>query len=72
MFFWYNSGDLVYSILPVTSQLRTSSRKVVKKYIEPLVKLWNFHNYFCMTISDTFLKGLFDHERLKPATIRTS
>ena len=33
----YNSGDLVYIISPLTSQLRTSSRKVAIKYIGPLV-----------------------------------
>ena len=29
----YNSGDLVYIISPLTSQLRTNSRKVTIKYI---------------------------------------
>ena len=31
--FQYNSGDLVYIILPLTSQLRTASRKVSIKYM---------------------------------------
>ena len=35
--FQYNSGDLVYIISPLTSQLRTSSRKVTIKYAGPLV-----------------------------------
>ena len=35
--FQYISGDLVYIISPLTSQLRTSSRKVTIKYIGPLV-----------------------------------
>ena len=35
--FQYNSGDLVYIISPLTSQLRTSSRKEIIKYIGPLV-----------------------------------
>ena len=32
----YNGGDLVYIISPLTSQLRTASRKVAIKYIGPL------------------------------------
>ena len=36
-FFHYNSGDLVYIISPLTSQLQTSSRKVVIKYVGQLV-----------------------------------
>ena len=35
--FQYNSRDLVYIILPLTSQLRTTSRKVPIKYVGPLV-----------------------------------
>ena len=35
--FQYTSGDLVYLISPLTSQLRTSSRKVTIKYVGPLV-----------------------------------
>ena len=37
----YNSGDLVYIISPLTSQLRTNSRKVTIKYVGPLVNLQN-------------------------------
>ena len=33
--FQYNSGDLVYTISPLTSQLRTASRKVSIKYVGP-------------------------------------
>ena len=32
-YFQYNSGDLVYIISPLTSQLRTASRKITIKYI---------------------------------------
>ena len=35
-YFQYNSGDLVYIISPLTSQLRTASRKVKIKYVGPL------------------------------------
>ena len=34
--FQYNSGDLVYIISPLTSQLRTAFRKIMIKYISPL------------------------------------
>ena len=46
--FQYNSGDLVYIISHLTSQLRTNSRKVAKKYVEPLViyKVVDPHNYY--------------------------
>ena len=36
-FFQHNSRDLVYLISPLTSQLRTTSRKVAIKYVGPLV-----------------------------------
>ena len=72
--FQYNSGDLVYIISPLTSQLRTSSRKVTIKYIGPLViyKIIDSHDYLLMTLDGKILRGLFEFERLKPATLRTS
>ena len=72
--FQYNSGDLVYIILPLTSQLRTISRKVSIKYIGPLAiyKLVDPHNYLLITLDRKLLRGLFEHERLKPAVIRTN
>ena len=36
-YFQYNSGDLVYLISSLTTQLRTASRKVAIKYVGPLV-----------------------------------
>ena len=50
--FQYTRGDLVYIISPVTSQLRTSSRKVTIKYVGPLViyKIVDPHNYLLMTL----------------------
>ena len=74
MFFWYNSGDLVYITSPVTSQLWTASRKVMIKYVGPVVvyKIINLHNYLLMTFDRKILHGLFEHERLKPAILRTS
>ena len=70
----YTSGDLVYIISPLTSQLRTSSRKVTIKYVGPLViyKIVDPHNYLLMTLDGKILQGLFEFERLKPVTLRTS
>ena len=72
--FQYNSGDLVYIISPLTSQLRTASRKVTIKYVGPLViyRIVDPHNYRLMTLDGKILRGLFKHKRLKPVTVRTS
>ena len=60
-------------ISPLTSQLRTSSRKIGINYIGPLVvhKIVDPHNYFLMTIDGKLMRGLFEHERLKPAMLKT-
>ena len=72
--FQYNSEDLVYIISPLTSQLRTNSRKVTIKYVGPLViyKTVDPHNYLLMTLDSKMLRGLFEFERLKPAILRTN
>ena len=46
-FFQYNSGDLVYIISPLTSQLCTTSRKIMIKYVGHIVgyKIVDPHNY---------------------------
>ena len=69
--FQYNSRDLVYIISPLTSQLRTTSRKIAIKYVGPLViyKIVDPHNYLLMTLDGKLLQGLFEHKRLKPAII---
>ena len=73
-YFQYNSRDLVYIISPVTSQLRTTSRKVTVKCLGPLAvyKIVGPHNYLLITLDGKLLRGLFEHERLKPAVIRTN
>ena len=73
-YFQYNSDDLVYIISPLTSQLRTVSRKVTIKYVGPLAiyKIVGPHNYLLITLDGKLLRGLFEHERLKPAMIRTN
>ena len=72
--FQYQGGDLVYIISPLTSQLRTNSRKISVKYIGPVViyKIIDPHNYLLMTLDGIMLRGIFKHERLKPTVIRTS
>ena len=72
--FQYKGGDLVYINSPVTSQLRTNSRKIAVKYVVPIViyKIVNPHNYLLMTLDGKILKGIFEHKRLKPSIIRTN
>ena len=72
--FQYRGGDLVYIISPLTSQLRTDSRKITGKYVGPVViyKIIDPHNYLLMTLDGVMLRGIFEHERLKPTVIRTS
>ena len=73
-FFQYKSGDLIYIISPLTSQLCTALHKVAIKYVGPVViyKIIDLHNYLLMTLDSKILRGLFEHERLKPSIIRTS
>ena len=70
----YNSGDLAYIIFPVTSQLQMASRKIIVKYVGPIIvyKIIAPHNYLLMTLDGRILQGLFELERLKPTILRTS
>ena len=72
--FHYKGGDLVYIISPLTGQLRTNSWKIAVKYVDPVVvyKIVDLHNYLLMTLDGIILTGIFEHERLKPAIIRTN
>ena len=72
--FQYRGGDLVHIISPLTSQLRTNSRKITVKYVGPVViyKIIDPHNYLLMTLDGVMLRGIFEHERLKPTVIRTN
>ena len=72
--FQYEGGDLVYIISPLTSQLITNSLKIAVKYVGPVVvyKIVDPHNYLLMTLDGIILKGILEHERLKPAVIRTN
>ena len=64
----------MYIIYPLTSQLHTTSRKIMIKYIGPIVvyKIVDPHDYLLMTLDGKILWGPFEHERLKPAILRTS
>ena len=64
-FFQYNSRDLVYIISPLTSQLHTASRKIMIKYVQPIIvyKIIDLHNYLLMTLDGKLLRGLFEYER---------
>ena len=72
-FFQYKSGDLIYNISPLTSQLNTASCKVAIKYVDPklIYKIIDPHNYLLRTLSGKMLRGLCAWE-IKPAIIRIS
>ena len=73
-FFQYKSGDLIYIIFPLTSQLHIASQKVTNKYVDPVViyKIIDPHYYLLMTLDGKIPRGLFKHDRLKSANIRMS
>ena len=73
-FFQYKNRGLVYIISLLTSQLCTASQKVSIKYVGPVViyKIIDPHNYLLMTLDGRILRGLLEHERLKPTNIRMS
>ena len=65
-FFQYNSGYLVYMISLLKSHVCTTSRKVMIKYVAPVViyKIIDPHNYLLMTLDGKKLRRLLEHERL--------
>ena len=65
-FFQYKSGDLIYIISPLMSQLCTASCKVTIKYVGPMViyKIRDPNNYLLMTLDGKILRGLFEHKRI--------
>ena len=73
-FFQYYMRDLDYIILLLTSQLHKASWKITIKYVGPVVvyEIIDPYNYLLMTLDGKILRGLFEHEKLKPANIRTS
>ena len=73
-FFQYKGGDLVYIISPLTSHLCTASHKVAIKYVGPVVvyKIIDLHHYLIMMLGGKILRGIFEHERLKPTVRKTN
>ena len=59
---------------PLMNELCTASRKAIIKYVGPVViyKIIDLYNYLFMILDGKILRGLFEHERLKPAMLRTS
>ena len=59
-FFQYNSGDLVYIISPLASQLCTASRKVMIKYVGPVItyKIIDPCNYLLLTLDGKILRKI--------------
>ena len=57
-FFQCNSGDLVYIILLLTSQLCVASRKVMIRYVGPVLiyKIIDPHNYLLMTLDGKIIR----------------
>ena len=51
-----------------------ASRKISIKCLGPVAmyKLIDPHNYFLITLDGNLFRGIFEHERLKPAVIRTN
>ena len=59
-FYQYKSGDLIYIISPLTSQLHKVSHKVAIIYVGPVViyKIIDPHSYLLMTLDGKILRGL--------------
>ena len=73
-FFQYKSGDLIYIVPSLTILLHAVSHKAAIKYVGSVViyKIIDPHNYLLITLDGKILRGLFEHERLKPTTITRS
>ena len=59
--------------LPLNHTVKDKFQKSVK-YVDPLVvyRIVDPHNYLLMTLDGQLVRGLFEHERLKPAMINTN
>ena len=57
-FFQYKSGDFVYIISPLTSQLCMASHKIAINYVGPVMiyKIIDPYNYLLMTLDGNILK----------------
>ena len=54
---------------PLNISVEDIFKKVWVKYVGPLVvyKIVDPHNYLLMSVDGKLMRGLFEHERLKPA-----
>ena len=61
------------SNLTINYSIENQFKESINKLCGPLViyKIIDPHNYLLMTIDGQLLRGLFEHERLKPAVIKT-
>ena len=64
--------DKVTNYLVIAPLYQENSRKVSIKYVGPLIiyKITDPHNYLLMTIDGQLMRGVLEHERLKPAMIK--
>ena len=72
--FQCNSGNFsLYNFTTHKVHCAQLPRKVMIKYVGPVViyKIIDPHNYLFMTLDGEIQRGLFKHERLKLANIRT-
>ena len=65
---------MVYIIFPLTNELRKSSKRLSVKYLSPVViyEIIDPNSFLLCTLDSELFLGLSEHERLKPAIIRTS
>ena len=73
-FYQNNSENLVYIISQLVKQVCITSRKVMIKYVGPVViyKIMDLQNYPLKTFDGKILKTFCKHERSIPANIRRS
>ena len=72
--FKYNSRDLVYIIFPNHESIVHSFKKSHGKVCRTsgVYKIIDPPNYLWITLDGKMLRGLFEHQRLKSANIRTN
>ena len=72
--FQYRGGDSCLHNFSINKSSKNQPQKIAVKYIGPVVvyKIVDPHNYLLMTLDGIILKGIFEHDRLKPTVIRTS
>ena len=71
-FFQYNSGDLVYIIIPLMSQLHTASRIGIIKYVGlgVIYKIIDPQNYLLMTLDGNIFKRIVWTWKIKTSNVK--